>query len=623
MSTFACCVSPAGKPNAAWEGAVGLAERFVRAECSPLVDRDAFHAVAADGTLYDSPVVATLDHFVAVGDARLANRKRLERELANRELAGASDVEIALRCFVERGGRGIEQLIGDFALVIWDSHNHCLHLWRDPIGTLPLFFRTSNRQIFVASRASLLTAGHQYDREFIADCLAMGRCVADRTMFGDVSWVPAGHHVRWEQGGRLIADQYWSVESFDPDGRISLADASVAFREVFQEAVHFSLTGKPDTWSSLSGGLDSSSIVVVAQHLHRIGAVQHGLSGTISLYDTLGDADERHYSEAVVLETGVRNEVDQFGWPWQDFSSATPVTDLPAQGYAMITSNRRHAATVLSNGGRVFLTGFGADNLMGREHSMLFLADLLASGRVRECFREAMRWSIVRRASVWRTLWSNAVYPLLPEHLRIRNRSRVQSPIPHWITSAFRKECDFEHRLPAAVVFRAKGRRKYLHQVAFSLAAISKEIYPSLMGDELPLRHPFLYKPLVELLLRLPVAYRVQPRAAKFILRESLRDLLPEVVRTRTSKGGTGTRIYWSLSAEIERIKQLVKEPLLADMGIIDAAALRRALGRAQRGIGSNFSPLLMTLSLETWLRMRSGRWTDMEPQIPLEVALT
>jgi asparagine synthase (glutamine-hydrolysing) len=123
-------------------------------------------------------------------------------------------------------------------------------------------------------------------------------------------------------------------------------------------------------------------------------------------------------------------------------------------------------------------------------------------------------------------------------------------------------------------------------------------------------RYPFLYKPLVEFALRLPPTDGVvRPLAGKWVLRRAMRGLLPDLVRTRVSKGSVGSRMLWSLDHERKVIEWMLQDPILAHMGCVDAARLREAYSEARLGRLPVTIGLFKALALETWLRIRDGRW--------------
>jgi hypothetical protein len=93
------------------------------------------------------------------------------------------------------------------------------------------------------------------------------------------------------------------------------------------------------------------------------------------------------------------------------------------------------------------------------------------------------------------------------------------------------------------------------------------------------------------------------------VLREAMRDVLPEPIRRRAGKGGMDARILWSLDRERARVDALLRDPILAELGCIEPRWLRDAVDAARTGIVTNLGTLMFALSLETWLSARAGRW--------------
>jgi hypothetical protein len=133
-----------------------------------------------------------------------------------------------------------------------------------------------------------------------------------------------------------------------------------------------------------------------------------------------------------------------------------------------------------------------------------------------------------------------------------------------------------------------------------------------MLTDFLDVRHPMMYRPLVELALRLPPELRARPHAHRWVLRQAMREILPEAVRTRVGKQDTGEMLAWSLFSERPRLLGLLRAPVLAELGLINPVRLRDAFDDATRHVGrlnDMHAVLATTLSVEAWLQMRSGRW--------------
>ena len=154
--------------------------------------------------------------------------------------------------------------------------------------------------------------------------------------------------------------------------------------------------------------------------------------------------------------------------------------------------------------------------------------------------------------------------------------------------------------------------QKYRHTMTRSLVTLSKTIGHLVLDDLLDVRHPFLDRRLVEFGLGLPPDLTTRPHAGKWVLRQAMCGIVPEVVRTRVGKGSLNERHAWSLNAQRPLLESLVREPILADLGVVDGAELRAAFDRAPQEAFRRAGPhsaLQQVLAIEAWLQLRTGRW--------------
>jgi asparagine synthase (glutamine-hydrolysing) len=542
-----------------------------------------------------------------VGTARLDNRAEVLRWVGRRPHDQApTDVELATEAVAARGARCISRLLGDFALVFWDAASQTLTAARDALGGKTLFVASRRGIVIFGSRSAPLGDDGLLDLDTIASFLVASSSPSERTIFAGVSRVPAGSIVSCHAGS-MVTSTFWSAAEFGLDESNSGHTQVEVFRELFFRAVKLRLTQGNDTWAQLSGGLDSSSIVSVAQTLASAGDVSTGVEGTVTLVDTLSGPGEEEYSDAVVRRFPVRNEKIVDYWAWQEDGSPPPLTDRPVPLYPFWAQTRRMSDVVRRGGGRVLLSGDGSDfYLAGNPY---FFADLVARGRLADACRGMAHWSAVGRTSFWRFAFDNACVPLLPSSLR-RGLARDRVRAPDWLRDDFVKRWNIGMRVGAAEALDSRRGHKYAGVIAFAVAALQRGVDHEVIDDDLEVRYPFLYRPLVEHSLRLPPPLRTQPLARKWVLRESMRGVLPERVRERTGKGTIGARIPWSFVRERARITELLDDPILGDLGCIDVRRARAAAQRNMPGDSPEQTLLLCTLSLETWLRVRSGRWT-------------
>lgn len=614
MTVLLCAVSDDGAPTLAVTRARYAASPCFSGLTPHWYDRGAFTAVVGEDALGFGPYIAEWGPFVGIGMVRLDNRDDLV-PLTPCGMAGLADLDLIVRLIATFGDRYIPHFLGDFAFLIWDSASRRLIAARDTFGVRPLYFARVGAVLTFASRADVLASGTTYDVQYLAERLAYCAPEVDRTVYAGVSAVPPASIARWYHGVCRVS-RYWSPYDFEPR---PLTDRQVAqlperFRDLHAEAVRVRLTGMPDTWAHLSGGLDSSSIVSMAEWLARAGRVPSGIAGTVTWVDTHGSgADERTYSNAVVDAYDLRNEQLCDYLYWQDDGYGPPLLDQPDAAYLLYARDRRTAQVVRAAGGRVLLTGIGGDHLL--LGSMFFFADWLVRGRAREAIREMVHRAAWGRTSFWELAYKNALLPLLPGPLRgwlIRETGRI----PPWIPRDVVRRYQLKARDGALSSYNGRVGHKYADYVAGSLAGLQGNLPARLVEETLDVRHPYLHRPLVEFALQLPPEMCVRPHARKWILREAMRSILPDTVRTRIGKGALDGLMAWSIFEHRAKIERALRDPILAQLGCIDRDVLLRVVRDGSYGARQSYIDVQYTLAYEVWLQVRSGRWPTVDGAI-------
>jgi asparagine synthase (glutamine-hydrolysing) len=571
--------------------------------------RDALVLVAWDDPWGDPLVARARDH-VAVGMVRLDNREDIER-LTQCVGEGVPDLELVTRAVLGHGPACISRLLGDFAFAVWDAHARTVTAATDAFAIKKLYYAEHDGFMAFASRAEALAFDDRYDAQFLAEVVT--GCVVSPGLspYAGVRQVPPAN-AAISNGRGIILRRHWSATDFSIDWTWTNRerDAAQTCRDLLAESVRLRLDPAGATWSQLSGGLDSSSIVCLAQSLAECGMVNHGLAGTVTYVDWQGtESDERKYSDAVVARWSIPNHTIVDPPIWQDADGGPPRTDWPCESLALYPRERRLLQVVRGAGGRVLLTGFAGDELF--TGTMYFFADWIARGRVVAALGEMARRAAIGQASFWQLAYRNAVLPLVPQVIR-RSLLQGQGTVLPWVTRTAVRRYTLRDRVAAAATYAGPLGRKYHHAVVTNVVAISGLLNAGFLGDVLDVRYPFLYRPLVEFALRLPPDLCVRPQARKWVLREAMRGILPEMVRTRIGKGGVCSVLGWSLSAQRSLLEPLLEEPILAELGIIDTTKLRAAFDVASRRPyrEDHLETLVQsTLLLEAWLQLRSDRW--------------
>lgn len=517
MRYFTCVLDPEGR---------GIPDRVHREyEDLPRTRGMAFRWREADGMAvlvawdapFDDPLPATSEGggWTAVGEVRLDNRRDLER-WAQHDGAGASDLELVRRVIALHGTSYVPAILGDFAFVAWQRSTRSALAACDPFAVRRLYYAERDGLIALSSRAEALATREAYELRYLTERVALSLPSHDLTAYSGVHRVPRASQLLIAPGGRLATRRYWRASDYaaDPSVAIKMDLAAEVCRDLLSESIRLRMGSDGETWAQLSGGLDSSSVVSCAQWLARQGKLAGGLAGTVSFVDYHGTGtDEREYSDAVADRWRVLNATIVDPPTWHDPSCAIPHLDQPTGDLQVYPRDRRLCAIVRAAGGRILLTGMGGDQLFSG--TMLFFADWVARGKISSAIREMARRSAMGRVSFWELSYRNAFLPLLPRAMHaLLVQDQDEIPAIPWLNASSLRRFDLaRHRSTTKVAYGGPLKHKYEHAVASMIDSLEDHYQGGVIADSLDVRHPLLYRPLVEFALRLPPEMRVQPHA--------------------------------------------------------------------------------------------------------------
>lgn len=559
----------------------------------------AFSAVALPPRAAMRPLVAQYRGMIAAGDVRLDNRAEIARAAGLYDEL-ASDLEIVAAAIDRHGADIIPRIYGDFAFVAWDARAQKLIAARDAFGVKPLFYRRTAQHLLLSSRLEPLCGDESIDCDYVADFLIGRDGPSTRTIWeGAMQLEPGALLV--QRGSVTAQSRYWNARSFAPVGQLDEGSAVEEFRQLFADSITNRVSAG-ETWAQLSGGLDSSSIVSTAEWLKENRGTP-GLSGTVTIAETLGTGDERRFSDTVLGRYGLNNEVVRDYWPWRNDSDRAPrATDEPTPLFPFFARDRRMVDVVTQAGGKVLLSGLGSDHYLFT--SAGYIADMLVRGSVKQSAREVMGWALQTRRSFWHTARMHVVEPIVHNYLRHSGVS-----LPAWLHQDFARKHHVVDRLADLRGPRAKLGQIYRTNTAVDLARVANWVQRGPFQDRVEMRYPFLSRQLVEFALQLPPSMKVRPEGRKWVLREAMRGIVPEEVRTRMHKGGIDAGILATLERERPLIDALLTDPIVAQLGCLNMGEFKKTVELARQGEWRNTVHLFSVLALESWLRARNGAW--------------
>lgn len=540
-------------------------------------------------------------------DGRLDNRGDLLPRLTESLRGDASNAAIARAAYERWGTEGFVHLIGDWSLVIRDRANSATVLASDFAGVRPLYYHVQDGRVQWSNRLQSLvdeTGITDLDEQYIAGFLTFGGC-ANRTPYKGIHSVPPGHAVCVSANETKI-DRFWSMPTGDAICYQNPHRYEEQLRALFREAVAVRLQTESPVLAELSGGLDSSSVVCMANQLTRSGAVSAPSLETVSF--TWRNSLDEPFIREVEAHCGIEGtRISTHDVPV--IAEAQVNGAMPEPFQAVL---RSVASIARQAGARTILTGQNGDLLLGNwfdDH--LQVGAPLRRFQIGRAFSEAVEWSKILRLPVYQILWHAAQASLPPSVTPISIYTTTDgSYAPKSSETSFVSQFSERTGISEPSNFfsndwlrAAPERRKHFYGLSMALQLRTLQAPEPL--QHLEYTHPFSHRPLVEFLMSIPADVLCLPGEPRRLMRAALSDLWPARLRERRSKGSFNAP-WQEASRPLARTLLSAKKLHTVERGFVDRDSVRARLERLCLGLDCNESQLRQIIMLELWLRNRA-----------------
>jgi asparagine synthase (glutamine-hydrolysing) len=425
---------------------------------------------------------------------------------------------------------------------------------------------------------------------FAARFMSVG-LASDVTPYEGVRVVPPGTCVSIAAPGSVAHTRFWNLDVGDiryPDAR-SYEDR---LRSLWSDAVQARLDTQAGVWAELSGGLDSSAVVCMADRLIKRGSTAAHALRLIS-HATLEspEGDERRFIAEVERQVDVASDivgVEQY--QEQTDPARVWLTPYALQGVGLETARRVRAA-----GGRVILSGRLGDAVMGcQPDNSIAVFDDLARGAFGRAAQSLRAWSRATR---------KPLVALLRE-LLCGGAAAPSDGAVELLTPALQSIVRDSPRIECPAGIRRSKRPLARMILGYSMGA--RLDVPDRSADVV-YAYPFTHRPLVEFMLAIPGEQLSAPGTTRALMRRAFADLLPPRILRRISKGYYPPAAFRAARRLVAALPPL-NELEVVQRGWIDPARLRTAIRVLTDGGGASGGDVHCVLRLEAWLQARRHR---------------
>lgn len=562
-------------------------------------------------------------------DGRLDNRLELVRELGH-AATDAADADVVALAFDQWGTSCFGRLIGDWALSLWNPGKRLLILAKDPVGIRHLFYTRDEKQIVwstILDPLVLLSRKRfEVNEEYVAGWLSLNPAT-HLTPYAGIHSVPPGSFVELRAEASSLT-KYWNFDAGKTISYKTDREYEEHFRTVFKEAVRRRLRSDNPVLAELSGGMDSSSIVCMADMLIDSGEAESPRLDTISYYNDheaswnekpfFGKVEEKRGRAGCHIDTA---SVRMFDFDLENRRfEATPAYTAGPQNAA----TTQLSSFMQSHSHRVVLSGVGGDEVMGGVPTPIpYLQDLLTTAKFRELAHQLKICALNERRP-WLHLFVEALKGFLP--LGIAGIPKSKQPAP-WLRRDFidrhRLACTgYERRL------RVVGPRPSFQANIYAFETVRRQIATQPSSAEPPhvKCYPYLDRNLLEFVYSIPREQLLRAGQRRSLMRRALVGIVPTEILERRRKAFVARRPRAAISSEWESLSALTQSMSSATLGFVEQKSFIEFLRAATNDKGVPLVLLMRTIFLEVWLQkqLKQGILCEeplraMSPRVRLE----
>ena len=564
------------------------------------------------------PMLSENGELVLVFNGAIYNYVELRRELQSlgHAFRSTGDTEVLLHAYQQWGHDCLQKLNGMWAFLMYDRQRGRVFGSRDRFGVKPLFYHRTNRYALFGSEIKAIRASGLYQGgvnwRVASKFLLQGELNDDEErFFTDIHQLPPGTAFELDIEGHWKQWRFWSLSAIPS---IDHKDPVASLGELFEDSVRLRMRSDQPVGVTLSGGLDSTSIICMLAKLKS--ESEHERGTALQAFSFIAkEFDESSYIADTVIQTQATLHRFQEGPRelWDKMATVLRFHDEPVHSFnAIVGFDLMRLAA--KNGIRVVLCGQGADEVLAGYSSYFphYWEMLIRQGHIRDAWNEIQLHTSTHGGSARKCFLSalGKVGITALHHIPAYHSLSVWKNQRKYLGNTWfsRDLCRyFEHTVP-----------EYLDLSLNAIQARSVEQAPlplylriedrNSMAHAVETRLPFLDYRLVSLVFNLTADWKLRGPWNKFVLREAMRQRIPESVRTRVDKMGFPVPDQkWFAQDLYEPMQDLLASQAVRERGIYNVSAIAHDLQRHRDGHTNVASRLFNVAQFETLTNLLKG----------------
>ncbi len=576
------------------------------------------------------PMSSTSGRYMITYNGEIYNFKELKAEL-KAEFKGSSDTEVLLAA-IEAWGveKTLSKINGMFAFAIWDRKRKALYLARDRMGKKPLYIGWAGSTLVFGSELKAFCQHPDFrrdvDRSSLSSYMRFGYVPAPLCIYEQVWQLPAGSYMAFDMsmlraGQDLLPlmESYWSHRDAIINARqnpITHENILPEFEELLSSCVGERMISDVPLGAFLSGGIDSSVVVALMQKqastpvkTYSIGFSEAGFNEAQHAKKIASHLGTDHH-ELYISACDARDVVPDLPTIYDE-----PFADISAIPTYLVSKFARQSVTVA-------LSGDGGDEMLGgyNRHISAPKAWDIVNNHIPAPLRDPFSKMI---KSVPPSLWDR-VRPNRPQfgsHMHkfaeIMNKQSesdvYMSLVSNWQSPKNIVIDGSEELIPLVdPAMQIEGlsfteTMMYWDTLSYLNGDILTKVDRASMAVSLELRAPLLDKRIYEYAWRLPMEYKIRDGKGKWLLRQVLKNHVPDELFERPKQGFSVPVADWLRGELRDWAQDLLDEKTLREQGLLDYMQIKAMWDEHQKGKGNHANKLWSVLMFQAWYRKWVG----------------
>lgn len=543
--------------------------------------------ILTENPIEKQPLRSESGRYIASGRIRIDNRSDLITALSlhsKTDINTLSDTRLFLHAYEKWEEASFDKILGEFAVVIWDQHEENIIIAKDIEGHYPLYYYETDQSFYFASTIKAFFELPGFIKEVNYKKLVErmlpfpANSIPEETNYKNINGFKQNHFYKINENGIQTSERHWFPEHLSPIKYKGLNDYIEHFNEIYEDAVIKRLSKKGQTASFLSGGLDSSSVTVIANdYLQQSGRKIYSYSSVPQYPDKMPDRPNSFSDETPLIQ----KIIEQYPAIIHRFVKSPDFSPLDAIDYdlkvnKMYTSNfqngywyRKILELAKQDGVNVIMTGQAGNLTISRTGADLF-AQLLRNFDLSNLLKEMKAEANIRNSKIsWIALAT--FYNLLKKQIyhwfpAMNNPSlRVSHLIP------FSNHTINQYHIPEEYkrLLRNKQQTKFTNGIPNTFVnklILNRHITSSLnlSNPDDHLMHPIESrdatgdKRIHEFTKQISARVFRNNGIQRFLIRESMKGRLPEEVRMNPLRGKQAKDLSYRVKLDIQKYRDII-----------------------------------------------------------------